>query len=216
MVNRLIDPSVKLLDIVVAQTHDYVLDMIESWVEKQRKNKNIPAYNNIHYTTEPNEVVLRAMEGKLDILIVGQYFYEPRFTKKDLDAMFEGKKPLPNIELPVYEEYLAEEQKEEKPTISRNNITRFVKEIKPDTWIFRYSTMPEKDTEDLIGDIPKPGLIESADEIDLPYKILENSRVDPTPRKITEFLNSPMLAIYYRNKDIEAMKERFPYIKFHV
>ncbi len=174
------------LEIVVAQTHQYNINLISGMIISERI-KRPGNYNNVMLTTEPSKVIKRAFEGKADIVVTGQHFYNPPVNTTD-DLL----KSMSYLSLPdkmLNYDYIANI----KSIGCGNHLTNILKEINPSIMVFRYSTNPSEDNTNIVGDIPKTMRVQ----------------------EISDFLNSQILNYYFMTRDSQILKERFPEIKFH-
>jgi len=175
------------VEVLVVQNVDIILETLRNFVEDQRE-KHPGHYHNIEYTTDPKEAIRIAKTKKSDVIITGQQLY----THMELyNEIMQQYGPLDNIE-DLKKASMHVELKKDGDTA--NTLALIMKSINPEAWIFRYSSSLTPDTKRITGDIDK-------DQV--------------KSWQVAEFINSPLLTQCYATRDLQSLKERFPFIKMY-
>jgi hypothetical protein len=174
----------KHLDVIVFQAVPEVIGHIRHIAEEMKAMNPGNYINEVSYTSDPKYVLEKVASDLNDKMGSVVVSSQQMFFGKGL---FEYTKHLLAIGNRV--EDVSEHLDEFKNTGTCNYLAALIKRINPTSWVFRYSTNPSKCNDALTGDIPKKNLFE-----------------------IVEFINSPLLPVFYANKDIISLKERFPQI----
>lgn len=124
--------------IVVAQTHDYVLEDI-------RRQRNPDSRNNVFYTTNPGDVLDEALRNPVDIVITGQMFYQSDLRTLDdfIGAMLGGMDEIArHFKFP------------KSGPDTGTQLSEEIYKINPNILVFRYSMAP-RGRGKIVGDINK-------------------------------------------------------------
>lgn len=145
--------------IVIAQTHDYVLESI-------RKQRDPNSKNHVIYTTNPGDVLAEALINPVDIVVTGQLFY-----KSDLTSLEDMINALYKVSFIGYQALVKHYQPPKSGPYTGSALSKEVYSINPKILVFRYSLAPEERGR-IVGDINKfrsdQDLIELIDSPELP------------------------------------------------
>lgn len=126
--------------IVIAQTHEHVLEEIKEIRDKDSKNY-------VMFTTNPGDVLKEVIANPVDIVITGQNFYQ-----SDLRSAYDCLKAMAGG--------LEEIAKHYNPPLSGpdrgSELSKEIYKIKPEILVFRYSLTPEEKGR-IVADIRKFG-----------------------------------------------------------
>ena len=140
--------------IVVAQTHDYVLERI-----KRQRDPN--SKNHVIYTTNPGDVLGEVLTNPVDIVVTGQVFYQSDLRSLDdfLGAILGGM-----------DEMARHYQPPKSGPDTGSQLSEEIYKINPGILVFRYSLAPPERGK-IVGDIRKGGghedLLEFIDSVEL-------------------------------------------------